>query len=130
MAPLTPAVARASAGALEHLPVAQVTNLVRALETLKKERGYWVHAADPTAEARSLRVRRTGCSTGDSCWCSVRRGKGVRPGVRAAVDVFVRIPMAGVVESLNVASAAAVVLFEWARPSSGPAGRSGDAERA
>ena len=56
-------------------------------------------------------------------------GRGLRPGVRAAVDVFVRIPMAGVVESLNVASAAAVVLFEWARRARARRG-DGDAERA
>jgi 23S rRNA (guanosine2251-2'-O)-methyltransferase len=113
VAPLSPAVARASAGALEHLPVAQVTNLVRALETLK-EREFWVHAADPSA-GRDLYELPDRLTSGRLVLVLGAEGRGVRPGVRAAVDVFVRIPMAGVIESLNVASAAAVVLFEWAR---------------
>ncbi len=113
VAPLSPAVARASAGALEHLPVAQVTNLVRALETLK-ERDFWVHAADPS-EGRDLYEVPDRLLSGRLVLVLGAEGRGLRPGVRAAVDIFVRIPMAGVVESLNVASAAAVVLFEWAR---------------
>ena len=127
VAPLSPAVARASAGALEHLPVAQVTNLVRALETLK-QREFWVHAADPT-EGRDLYEIPDRLLTGRLVLVLGAEGRGLRPGVRAAVDVFVRIPMAGVVESLNVASAAAVVLFEWARRARSQR-RDGDAERA
>jgi len=127
VAPLSPAVARASAGALEHLPVAQVTNLVRALETLK-EREFWVHAADPT-EGRDLYEIPDRLLTGRLVLVLGAEGRGLRPGVRAAVDVFVRIPMAGLVESLNVASAAAVVLFEWARRARTRRG-DGDAERA
>lgn len=113
VAPLSPAVARASAGALEHLPVAQVTNLVRALETLK-ERGFWIHAADP-GEGRDLYEIPDRLLAGRLVLVLGAEGRGLRPGVRAAVDVFVRIPMAGVVASMNVATAAAVVLFEWAR---------------
>jgi 23S rRNA (guanosine2251-2'-O)-methyltransferase len=127
VAPLSPAVARASAGALEHLPVAQVTNLVRALETLK-QREFWVHAADPT-EGRDLYEVPDRLLTGRLVLVLGAEGRGLRPGVRAAVDVFVRIPMAGVVESLNVASAAAVVLFEWARRARSRR-PDGDAERA
>ncbi len=113
VAPLSPAVARASAGALEHLPIAQVTNLVRALEALK-QREFWIHAADPT-EGRDLYEIPDRLLSGRLVLVLGAEGRGLRPGVRAAVDIFVRIPMAGVVESLNVASAAAVVLFEWAR---------------
>lgn len=113
-APLTPVVARASAGALEHLPVASVTNLVRALEELKKEHGYWVHAADPAAD-RDLYELPDRLLEGRLVLVLGAEGKGVRPGVRSAVDVFVRIPMAGSIESLNVSAAAAVVLFEWSR---------------
>jgi len=113
VAPLSPTVARASAGALEHLPVAQVTNLARSLEWLKA-RDFWVHAADPV-EGRDLYDVPDRLLTGRLVLVLGAEGRGLRPGVRSAVDVFVRIPMAGVVESLNVASAAAVVLFEWAR---------------
>jgi 23S rRNA (guanosine2251-2'-O)-methyltransferase len=113
VAPLSPAVARASAGAIEHLPIAQVTNLVRALGTLK-ERGFWVHAADPS-EGRDLYGVPDRLLEGRLILVLGAEGRGLRPGVRSAVDVFVRIPMVGRIESLNVASAAAVVLFEWAR---------------
>jgi 23S rRNA (guanosine2251-2'-O)-methyltransferase len=112
-APLSAAVARASAGALEHLPVASVPNLVRALE-LAKARGYWVHAADPGAAA-DLYALPDRLLEGRLVLVLGAEGRGLRPGVRAHVDVAVRIPMAGSVASLNVASAAAVVLFEWAR---------------
>ena len=127
VAPLSPAVARASAGALEHLPVAQVTNLVRALETLK-ERDFWVHAADP-AEGRDLYEVPDRLLSGRLILVLGAEGRGLRPGVRAAVDVFVRIPMAGAIESLNVATASAVVLFEWARRARARR-RVDDAERA
>jgi 23S rRNA (guanosine2251-2'-O)-methyltransferase len=127
VAPLSPAVARASAGALEHLPVAQVTNLARSLAWLK-EREFWIHAADPT-EGRDLYEIPDRLLTGRLVLVLGAEGRGLRPGVRAAVDVFVRIPMTGVVESLNVASAAAVVLFEWTRRAR-LRGRGSDAERA
>jgi 23S rRNA (guanosine2251-2'-O)-methyltransferase len=113
-APLTPVVARSSAGALEHLPVASVANLARALEALKKEHDYWVHAADPAAD-RDLYELPDRLLAGRLVLVLGAEGKGVRPGVKGVVDVFVRIPMAGAIESLNVSAAAAVVLFEWAR---------------
>ena len=127
VAPLSPTVARASAGALEHLPVAQVTNLARSLEWLK-EREFWVHAADPV-EGLDLYDIPDRLLTGRLVLVLGAEGKGLRPGVKSAVDVFVRIPMAGVIESLNVASAAAVVLFEWARRA-GLRERESDAGRA
>lgn len=113
IAPLSPAAGRASAGALEHLPVARVTNLARALGALK-ERGFWVHGATPGAPLDLYEVpdrlfdRRLVLVLG-------AEGRGLRPGVRSAVDTLYRIPMQGQVASLNVATAAAVVLFEWAR---------------
>ncbi len=113
-APLSPVVARASAGALEHLPVASVTNLGRALDALKRDHGYWVHAADPRAE-RDLYELPDRLVHGGLVLVVGAEGRGLRPGIRSVVDVSVRIPMAGSVESLNVASAAAVVLFEWVR---------------
>lgn len=114
--PLSPAAARASAGASEHVPVARVTNLGRALRTLK-DHGYWIYGAD--------------AGEGDDLWGAPDRmlaerrvlvlgaeGRGLRPGVRSALDALLRIPMGGAVGSLNVATAAAVLLFEWRRRSS------------
>jgi 23S rRNA (guanosine2251-2'-O)-methyltransferase len=112
-APLSAAVGRASAGAVEHLPIASVANLPRALELLKRH-GYWVHAAEPDA-AQDLFELSDHLLEGRLVLVLGAEGKGLRPGVRAAVDVCARIPMAGSVASLNVASAAAVVLFEWRR---------------
>jgi 23S rRNA (guanosine2251-2'-O)-methyltransferase len=113
IAPLSPAAARASAGALEHLPVARVTNLARALGSLK-DHGFWVHGATPEAP---LDLYETPDRLFDRRLVLVlgSEGRGLRPGVRSAVDTLYRIPMQGQVASLNVATAAAVVLFEWAR---------------
>ena len=111
--PLSPAVARASAGAIEHLPVARVTNLPKALESLHG-RGFWtvgIEVDGPldlfTASDRIL--------SGDLVVVLGAEGRGLRRGVRAVLDHLLRIPMAGKVASLNVATAAAVVLFELRR---------------
>lgn len=118
--PLGAAVSRASAGAIEWLPVARVVNLRRALEELK-QRGFWVFGCDPEAPQELFdlpeRVLR-----GDRVVLLGAEGRGLRPGVGQAVDHAVRVPMAGRVASLNVAATAAVVLFELARrASAGPA---------
>jgi len=117
VAPLSPAAGRASAGALEHLPVARVTNLSRALGVLKNH-GFWVHGATPEA---ALDLYETPDRQFDQRLVLVlgAEGRGLRPGVRAAVDTMYAIPMRGQVASLNVATAAAVVLFEWARRARG-----------
>ncbi len=115
VAPLSPAAGRASAGAIEHLLITRVTNLSRALGILKGH-GFWVHGATPDApldlyEAPDrLFDRRQVLVLG-------AEGRGLRPGVRSALDTMYRIPMQGQVASLNVATAAAVVLFEWGRRS-------------
>lgn len=113
VAPLTPAAARASAGALEHLPIARVGNLARALHLLK-EHGFWVHGAAPDAP---LDLFDAPARLFDPRLVLVvgAEGRGLRAGVRAAADTLYRIPMRGEVASLNVATATAVVLFEWAR---------------
>lgn len=123
-APLSPAAARASAGAAEHLPIARVGNLARTLHLLK-DRGFWVHGATPDAPMDlydtpdRLFDRRLVLVVG-------AEGRGLRPGVRDAIDTLYRIPMRGGVASLNVAAATAVVLFEWARRArSAPAGPAG-----
>lgn len=107
---LSPAVARASAGAIEHLRVARVTNLVRALAELK-ERAVWVYGFEPRAGKSYLDLdyRRS---------CALVLGgeaRGLHRLVREACDVLAHIPLYGPVDSLNVSVAAAVVLYEAAR---------------
>jgi len=112
-APLSPAASRASAGALEWLPVARATNLVRAIKYLK-EKGFWVVGADVSAD-RSLYDIPESLLRGDLVVALGAEGRGLRPGVLAEVDHAVRIPMAGRIASLNVATAGAVVLFDLVR---------------
>jgi 23S rRNA (guanosine2251-2'-O)-methyltransferase len=112
-APLSPAVSRASAGAIEHLPVARVVNLARALERLK-EAGCWVLSAEPRAE-RELFSLDDRFWRGDLALVLGAEGRGIRPGIARHVDTPVAIPMAGSVASLNVSAAAAVILYEWVR---------------
>lgn len=111
--PLSPAVSRASAGAIEWLPTARTPNLRRALKWLK-ENDFWIFGADPegSQDAFALPAR---WRTGRRLLVLGAEGRGLRPGVAEEVDHRVRIPMAGRVASLNVATAAAVLLFELAR---------------
>jgi 23S rRNA (guanosine2251-2'-O)-methyltransferase len=112
-APLSPAVSRASAGAIEHLPVARVVNLARGLEGLKGA-GCWVLAAEPEAE-RELFALEDRFWDGDVVVVLGAEGRGIRPGLARHVDTPIAIPMAGEVASLNVSAAAAVILYEWVR---------------
>lgn len=107
---LTSTVAKASAGALEHIRVACVPNLSRLIETLKAS-GLWVYAVDPEGAKpyTSVDLR------GPVALVLGAEGPGVRQGVLAKCDERVHIPMRGKVASLNVSAAAAVVLFEMVR---------------
>jgi len=114
-APLSPAAARASAGAIEWLPCARVPNLPRALNELKSK-GFWVFGSEPEGSLdlfelpdRVLEGRRVVVFGAE--------GRGVRRGVERALDYRVRISLGGRVASLNVSSAAAVFLFELNRRS-------------
>ena len=111
--PLSPAVSRASAGALEHLPVARVANLRRSLNYLKS-RGYWVLGADVDA-AVSLYELPDRLLAGPLVLVLGGEGRGIRAGVRECLDHRARVPMAGRVASLNVAAAGAIVLFDLLR---------------
>jgi 23S rRNA (guanosine2251-2'-O)-methyltransferase len=115
--PLSPAVSRASAGAIEWLPVARVANLARALEGLKAK-GLWVVGADLEATEDLFGVPDRVLS-GNLAVVVGAEGKGLRASTRALVDHPIRIPMSGRVASLNVATATAVVLFEILRRSGG-----------
>jgi 23S rRNA (guanosine2251-2'-O)-methyltransferase len=107
---VTPAVCRASAGAVEHLPVAVAPNLARYLGEIKSPE-LWAYAAD--AEG-SLSVWEADLRGGVALVLGAE-GKGVRPLVRRTCDAVVSIPLTGKVGSLNVSVAAAVLLFEAAR---------------
>jgi len=113
--PLGPVASRASAGALEWLPVARVPNLVRALSSLK-EAGFWVFGTRPEA-SQDLFGLSDRIVAGDRVVLLGAEGRGLRPGVARMVDHEVRIPMTGRVGSLNVSTAAAIVLFELRRRS-------------
>jgi 23S rRNA (guanosine2251-2'-O)-methyltransferase len=116
-APVTGAAGKASAGAIEHCPVARVTNLSRALEQLK-ENGLWAAAADPDG-AQVLYDARL---DGPLVLVVGAEGAGVRRGVLESCDFRLRIPMAGQVASLNASVSAAILLYEVARQRSGRAG--------
>src|SRR5437016_907947 len=105
-----PAVAKAAAGALEHVAIARIGNVSQALEDLKK-RGFWIYGLDERGEQLYSQVdyaRPTVFVLGGE-------GHGLHQQVRKHCDIAVRIPMAGAISSLNVSVAAGVVLFEWRR---------------
>ena len=107
---LTDTVARASAGALSHLPVAKVTNLARTMEELK-EAGYWLVGLDEEGDRDYTEVDFTspvGIVMGGE-------GKGLHELTRKRCDFVVSLPTVGPVKSLNVSVAAGVVLFEVVR---------------
>ena len=112
---VTPAVCRSSAGAVEHLPVAVVTNLARYLEEIKGG-DLWVVAAAADAGATAMWDADL---SGGLALVFGAEGKGLRPLVRKACDLAVSIPQLGHVESLNVSVAAAVLLYEARRQRDG-----------
>ena len=117
-APLTGAAAKASAGAVAHVRIADVVNIARALEELKAA-GVWTIglAGDAEKHYDDVDLRQpTAIVLG-------AEGAGLRRLVRERCDWLVRIPMAGHVESLNVSVAAAVMLFEAIRQRRAPGGR-------
>jgi 23S rRNA (guanosine2251-2'-O)-methyltransferase len=107
---VTPAVAKASAGAVEHLPIAVVPNLARYLADVKGP-DLWAYAA----EAEGTLPLWSTDLTGGVALVLGAEGKGVRPLVRRTCDGVISIPLAGRVGSLNVSVAAAVLLYEAAR---------------
>jgi 23S rRNA (guanosine2251-2'-O)-methyltransferase len=104
------AAARASAGAVAHLPVARVTNLARAMEELKSA-GYWLVGLDERAERRYTDVD----LRGSIALVLGGEGRGLHQLVRERCDFLVSIPSSGPVPSLNVSVAAGIALFEVVR---------------
>jgi len=111
---VTAAVCRASAGAVEHLPVAVVTNLARYLEEIKGP-DLWVAGAAGDSGTPMWQAD----LSGGLAFVFGAEGKGLRPLVRRTCDLTVSIPQRGRVESLNVSVAAAVLLYEARRQRGG-----------
>jgi 23S rRNA (guanosine2251-2'-O)-methyltransferase len=107
---LTSIVAKASAGAIEYMPVARVANITRTLETLKKN-SIWIIGIDMSAETEYTRVDfklPVAIVIGSE-------GKGLSPLVRKSCDSTAFIPMKGKINSLNASVAAALVMYEALR---------------
>jgi 23S rRNA (guanosine2251-2'-O)-methyltransferase len=116
-APITEAVARSAAGATEWLPVERITNTAQELERLKGE-GFWVYgAASGGVPPWEIDLG------GKAALCLGGEAKGLRSRTRSLCDGLVGLPMRGRVESLNVATAAAALLYEAVRQRVGPRGK-------
>ena len=109
-APVTPVTVKTSAGATEHLPICRVTNIVRALESVK-ERGLWVVGAF----AKRAQAPSAVDLTGPIALVLGAEGRGIRALVERNCDHRVEIPMTGHVASLNVSVAAGILLYEASR---------------
>ncbi len=107
---ITPAVTKASTGAVEYMPVAMVANIAQAIETLKKN-GVWTVGIDMAGE--------TNCGSVDfklpTAIVIGGEGKGLSDLVRKRCDFIASIPMRGHISSLNASVAAAVVMYEVLR---------------
>jgi 23S rRNA (guanosine2251-2'-O)-methyltransferase len=109
-ATVTSTVVKASAGATEHMPMAEVTNVVTTIEQLKEE-GYWIVGLDAAGKKEYTAV-----DYRDPVALVVgNEGKGIRRLVREHCDHLVRIPLRGNVESLNASVAGALVMYEVVR---------------
>lgn len=118
-APFSPVVAKASAGALEWLPVERIVNSARAIEELQSA-GFWAHAVVPGGEpAWEVDLG------GKVLLCLGGEEKGLRPRTEGLCDRRIGLPMRGRVESLNLATAAAAVLYDALRQRTAGSGGKG-----
>jgi 23S rRNA (guanosine2251-2'-O)-methyltransferase len=108
---ITPAVVHTSVGAVEHIRVAQVTNLVRAMEWLKEQR-VWIAGMEAVGDAQEYYRADLSGALG---LVVGSEGKGMRRLVRERCDFLIRLPMRGLVTSLNASVAGSVVLYEVLR---------------
>jgi 23S rRNA (guanosine2251-2'-O)-methyltransferase len=108
-APITAAVAKTAAGASEWLPIERITNSAATLEALKRD-GFWAYGTDPAGQPPwTLDL------TGKVVLCFGGEEKGLRPRTRGLCDATVGLPMRGRVDSLNLSTAAAAILYEALR---------------
>jgi 23S rRNA (guanosine2251-2'-O)-methyltransferase len=106
-ASVTPAVIKVSAGAAQHIPIARVVNISRAIDYLK-EKGFWIYGADVSSDqnfsSRDYREQ-VGLVIGSE-------GRGIRSLVKKKCDFLVSITMSGQIDSLNVSVATGIILYE------------------
>lgn len=107
---ITAAVARASAGAVEHMNIVQETNLVNVIKKLK-EQGLWIIGADISGESDYFDVS----IPSPTAIVIGGEGQGIRRLVKENCDLLVKIPMTGMINSLNASVAAALVIYEAIR---------------
>lgn len=107
---VTASVERVSAGAVETVPIAMVTNLLQAVELLKKS-GFWIYGLSDDASATIYTQK----FSGRVALIVGSEGEGIRPLVRKGCDVVLSIPLQGGVSSLNAAVAGSIAMFEVLR---------------
>lgn len=103
---VTPVVAKTSTGAVEHVPIARVTNLSQTLDKLK-EAGYWIFGTDMDGTPSHKWN-----TAGKLALIIGNEGKGISANLKKQVDEMITIPMTGHVQSLNASVAAAVLMYE------------------
>ena len=103
---VTPVVAKTSTGAVEHIPIARVTNLSQTLDKLK-EAGFWVFGTDMDGTTKKKKKK-----NGKIALIIGNEGKGISANIKKQVDEMITIPMSGHVQSLNASVAAAVLMYE------------------
>ena len=105
-AEVTPAVCKASAGAVEHLPIAKIRNLADFLAGAKRV-GLWCYGADASAPSSYRQMSFAGATV----LVLGSEGRGLRPRVAGACDALVSIPLLGKIDSLSVSAAAAILIY-------------------
>ncbi|MEW4355104.1 23S rRNA (guanosine(2251)-2'-O)-methyltransferase RlmB [Streptococcus pneumoniae] len=103
---VTPVVSKTSTGAIEHIPIARVTNLSQTLDKLK-DQGFWIFGTDMngTPSTKWNTVGKLALIIGNE-------GKGISANIKKQVDEMITIPMSGHVQSLNASVAAAILMYE------------------
>lgn len=107
---VTPAVIKVSAGAAHHMPIAKVVNIANTIDFLK-EQGFWIYGADAAGEHPVAALS----YGGNAVLVMGNEAKGIRPLVKKKCDFLISIPMKGGFDSLNVAVATAIILYEMTR---------------
>ncbi|MGT2826139.1 23S rRNA (guanosine(2251)-2'-O)-methyltransferase RlmB [Streptococcus himalayensis] len=103
---VTPVVSKTSTGAVEHIPIARVTNLSQTLDTLKAQ-GFWIFGTDMNGTPSTKWN-----TAGKLALIIGNEGKGISANIKKQVDEMITIPMSGHVQSLNASVAAAILMYE------------------
>lgn len=106
--PVTPVVVKSSAGAAIYSRFYEVVNINRSIEELK-EKGYWIYAADMNGETKLGDIR----PNEPYAVIIGSEGEGIRKNVLKKADVLFRIPMRGVIDSLNASQSAAIAFYHF-----------------